>query len=133
MRIFNKEKTAELFNVDLSSGRLVPSKLLIAHHDYVPVKYHREAYINEDGYPDCRIVIDSPSRNAYDEYEDIQVYVPYTSAEIKSRRIAELKSLLTCSDYKAIKRSEGELTEEEYEPTKLQRRAWRAEINLLGG
>ncbi len=46
-------------------------------------------------------------------------------------RIYELKSLLSESDYKAIKFAEGELSAEEYEPIKQQRRAWREEINLL--
>lgn len=53
--------------------------------------------------------------------------------EEKQNRISELKGLLASTDYKAIKYAEGEITAEEYEETKLQRRAWRAEINSLGG
>lgn len=51
----------------------------------------------------------------------------------RSQRIAELKQKLASTDYKAIKFAEGELTAEEYEPTRLQRKAWREEINNLGG
>ena len=44
-------------------------------------------------------------------------------------RIEELKQLLADSDYKAIKHSEGLISDEEYEPIKEQRQAWRDEIN----
>lgn len=45
--------------------------------------------------------------------------------------ITRLKHLLADSDYKAIKFAEGEMTAEDYESTKTQRKAWRAEINAL--
>lgn len=46
-------------------------------------------------------------------------------------QIATLKQNLSDTDYKAIKFAEGLLTAEEYEPTKVQRQAWRDEINTL--
>ena len=46
-------------------------------------------------------------------------------------RIVELKRLLAASDYKALKYSDGALTAEEYEPIRVQRQAWRDEINNL--
>ena len=46
-------------------------------------------------------------------------------------RIQILKGNLHRTDYKAIKFSEGELSASEYAPVLAQRRAWRAEINLL--
>lgn len=49
----------------------------------------------------------------------------------KTNRIEILKGSLAQTDYQAIKYSEGELTAEEYEPIKQQRREWRAEINRL--
>jgi hypothetical protein len=48
-----------------------------------------------------------------------------------SKRIAELKELLSNTDYKAIKFAEGEMTHAEYEPIREQRKAWRSEINKL--
>ena len=56
-----------------------------------------------------------------------------TEEQIKANRIAELKELLSNTDYQAIKFAEGELTAEEYEPMRLQRKAWREEIRKLGG
>ena len=46
-------------------------------------------------------------------------------------RIYELKSQLQQTDYKAIKYSEGWLTEEEYAETKAERQRIREEINRL--
>ena len=49
------------------------------------------------------------------------------------KRIAELKSLLANTDYQVLKWNEGELTDEQFEPMRLQRKAWREEIRSLGG
>lgn len=46
-------------------------------------------------------------------------------------QIEELRTKLSCTDYKAIKFFEGELTEEEYAPIKQQRKLWREKINNL--
>lgn len=45
--------------------------------------------------------------------------------------INALKILLRDSDYKALKHADGALTDEEYEPIRAQRAAWRAKINEL--
>ena len=45
--------------------------------------------------------------------------------------ITQLKKQLSDTDYKAIKYAEGQLTEEEYSPTRSQRASWRARINKL--
>lgn len=75
--------------------------------------------------------------NANDFNEDlsfnIEKYTARKEKEKNNSRIIELKENLAKSDYKAIKFAEGQLSTEEYEPIKLQRQAWRAEINLLEG
>lgn len=53
-------------------------------------------------------------------------YVPTTEDIIR-----QLKGNLESTDYLAIKFMEGYLTAEEYEPIKIQRQAWRDEINRL--
>lgn len=50
--------------------------------------------------------------------------------ELKNN-ITLLKCKLRATDYKAIKFAEGELTAEEYEEIRLQRKAWREHINML--
>ena len=61
---------------------------------------------------------------------------PHKTQEMKDRdnaiqEIAQLKKLLSDSDYKAIKFAEGELSAEEYAPDKQQRAYWRQRINLI--
>lgn len=48
-----------------------------------------------------------------------------------NREISELKKKLFDTDYKAIKYSEGWLTDKEYAETKAQREEWRKCINKL--
>ena len=48
-----------------------------------------------------------------------------------NRQIRELKQKLFDTDYKAIKYSEGWLTDEEYAEAKAQREEWRKRINEL--
>lgn len=51
--------------------------------------------------------------------------------QAKLARIAELKWLLSDSDYKALKFAEGYISAEDYAETKLARQSWRNEINDL--
>lgn len=46
-------------------------------------------------------------------------------------QIFDLKNKLSKSDYKLFKVMDGEMTEEEYSPTKAERATWRAKINEL--
>lgn len=57
------------------------------------------------------------------EYDDVQ--------KKQYSRIAELKQLLSESDYKALKFSDGVLTEIEYAPIRTMRQGWRDEINEI--
>ena len=60
----------------------------------------------------------------YDNTEDLR-------KENAIKRIAELKVLLSETDFRAIKYAEGLYTEEEYLPYKELRQAYRDEINAL--
>lgn len=56
-----------------------------------------------------------------------------TDAQKAQTRIDDLKQKLSETDYHALKYFEGELTQEEFEPIRLQRKTWREEIRELGG
>ena len=140
MRIFNEEKTIELKESELnySVGKLVEDTLFIRHIPYQPEvqeEFHYEVIAEyPNGGKDVEKVVDIPYQPEvleHDEYEDIYVFVPLEQKELDSNRIIELKGNLTETDYKAIKFAEGEITAEEYEPMRLQRKAWRDEINEL--
>lgn len=138
MRVFDENKNYELKTYDLEKGYLKADKILVAHHPAIPEQeeqWHREvARTYESGGREFKKVIDSPYQpyqEAYDEYEDIQVYVPYTDKELAEREIQTLKRNLADTDYQAIKYAEGVMSESEYAPIKSQREDWRYRINYL--
>lgn len=140
MKIYNEDKTELIDNPDLDKGYLINDKIVIYRvpaQDEVKEESHYEI-IKEysNGGKDLKKIIDvpySPAIEEHDVYEDIQVYIEYSEEQKTQRRIEELKRLLSSTDYQAIKFAESELTAEEYEPMRLQRRVWREEINKLGG
>lgn len=68
-----------------------------------------------------------------DEYETVMNAAAEAMAkkEAAMTRIAELKKMLSETDYKAIKYSEGLIPDEEYAPVKAWRQEWRDEINRI--
>ena len=90
----------------------------------------------EGGGKDVQRVVDIPgiaARDAWDEYEDVYRYVPYTAAERAKMRIEALKTQLAETDYAVIKIAEGAATAADYAELIAQRQTWRAEINDLEG
>lgn len=91
MKIYNKDKTRELNNyeVDLEKGYLKPDKLFIAHHEAVEAKkavYTDRPVKYDNGSTSIFKDLVTPAveaKEAYDEYEDISVYILYTIEEIK--------------------------------------------------
>lgn len=103
-RIFDAEKTSEIASPDLQKGYLKEDKRFVAHHaarEAQEERWHYEVLAEyENGGQDLRRVVDAefqPPQAAYDEYEEIFVYVPYTAEElaenekkrIRARRSAE--------------------------------------------
>lgn len=138
MKIYDITKTYEIPNPDLERGYLKEDKKLITHHPYKPkiveVGHYETVKTYANGGKDVRWVVDIAGQEeceAYDEYEEINIYVPYTNKEILNKKIAILKQKLLETDYQAIKFAEGMLSESEYAPVKAQRQEWRVEINLL--
>lgn len=90
MKVYNQEKTQEITDYDLTKGYLVSDKILKAHHDAVEAKeavYSREL-IKEypSGGKEYKTVLVTPAvepKDAWDEYEDIQIYIPYTESELQ--------------------------------------------------
>ena len=144
MRVFNEDKTAEILEYDLEKGYLKADKLFIAHHEALEARSEEGHYKLLRTYPnggrELKWVVDVPAvtaREAYDEYEDIQVYIPYTEdylAVISAKKeIAQLKQRLAETDYQAIKYAEGVLSPDDYASMKEQRQRWRDRINELEG
>ena len=130
----------EIAAPDLEAGHLVPERILVAHHDAIEaveeVSHYEVITEYEGGGKDVQRVIDVPgtvARDAWDEYEDVYRYVPYTAAERAKMRIEVLKAQLAETDYAVIKIAEGAATAADYADLIAQRQVWRAEINDLEG
>lgn len=137
MRIFNTDNV-EVFEVDTTKGRTIPDKRFVKHHEAVEAVKEEGHYITLKEYPnggkDVKWIVDVPgveAKEAWDEYEDILRFVPFTEVELATNRIAELKQMLRDTDYVTIKIVEGVATKEEYAEILEQRSAWRTEINKL--
>lgn len=90
MRVFNEDKTQELKEYDLNKGHLKLDKLFIRHYEAVEEikeQWHYETIAEyPNGGKDVSKVIDVPyqaPQEAFDEYEDIYVYIPYTYEELE--------------------------------------------------
>lgn len=85
-------------------------------HNYIPIADTEKSDANGFTYPKelC------PHKSEHDK-----------QIELWNREIFELKEELSQTDYKAIKYAEGVLTDEDYQPTGIQRQAWRKRINEL--
>lgn len=90
MKIYNQEKTMQLTTYDLEKGYLIPDKLFVQHHDAVEAKeaVYSTELIKEypSGGKEYKTVLVTPAvepKEAWDEYEDIQVYIPYTENELQ--------------------------------------------------
>ena len=100
MRILD-ENNAEITSPDLSLGHLVEEEVFVAHHpavEEVREQWHYETvyeYLN--GGKDVVKVIDVPgveAKDAWDEYETIKRYVPYTEEELAALEEARNKPTL---------------------------------------
>lgn len=138
MRIFDETKTTELESYDPAKGILRADRLFIAHHEAVEEVKEVGHYETIKEYPnggkDVKWVVDvegTSAKDAWDEYEDIQVFIPFTEKELAQKEIGKLKSLLSGTDYQAIKFAEGLISEADYAPIREQRQAWRDQINDL--
>lgn len=137
MRIFNTDNI-ELIEPDLSKGKLVSDRRLVAHHeaiDYVPDQFHYEV-VKEfpNGGREVKKVIDipgTPAQDAWDEYEDILRFIPFTEAELATNRITELKQKLQDTDFHILKIVEGATTLGDCADVISKRASWRKEINEL--
>ncbi|WP_294759298.1 hypothetical protein [uncultured Gemmiger sp.] len=85
MKIYDEALETELQNPDLTRGKLETAQRVTVHHDAVPasVRYEVMADTITSDCPDgLRQEITTTAQAAYDEYEEVQRYVPYTEAEL---------------------------------------------------
>jgi hypothetical protein len=137
MRIFDElDNLLETF--DETKGYLKNDSLFVRHHEAISAVEEQGHWETLAEYPnggkDVDWVIDVPAveaKEAWDEYEDILRFVPFSVEELAERRVADLKGKLFDTDYKILKIVEGASTISEMADVIKQRAAWRKEINEL--
>lgn len=92
------ENNVELPSPDLSKGRLVEERLFISHHPAVEAAAEQWHYETIAEYPnggkDVKKIVDIPgveARDAWDEYDTVQRYLPYTEEELAAMEEARNK------------------------------------------
>lgn len=114
MKIYDATLEHELQNPDMTLGKLETAKLVTVHHEAVPasVRYEVMTGTVTADFPDgLRQEITTPAKDAWDEYEEVQRYVPYTDAELAD--IAEKAQAEKDATDAAAKASEQAAKEEE--------------------
>lgn len=113
MRIFDKDKLYELKDPDLTLGYLQDDTLFIAHHAAVSAIEEQGHWNTIRKYPnggkDVEWIVDVPAveaKEAYDEYENIKVYIPYTESELKKCKANELRLRREIECFPIINRGE---------------------------
>ncbi len=83
MKIYDESGQLLTAVPDLAQGWLENTQRLVQHHPAQEEKSHLEVM---PGTTRLRhLVVDQPARDAWDEYETVQVYHPYTSGELAER------------------------------------------------
>ncbi len=89
MKIIDKNGEV-VVNPDLKLGRLEQDRILVAHHPAQPEVQEQSHTEVTKTYPnggkDLRRVVDvafTPAKEAWDEYEDVLRYIPYTPQELE--------------------------------------------------
>lgn len=95
MKIFNQNKTKELTTEEANNelGYFTQDKLFVKHHDEIQEVKEEGHYKTIAEYPnggkDVEWVVDIPyvaHEDAYDEYEDILVFSPFSKEELEARK-----------------------------------------------
>lgn len=124
MLIYNQDKTEIIENPDYNLGYLQEDTLTI-HHDAVEgveeVGHWETIREYESGGKDVAWIVETEgveARDAYDEEVKIDVYIPYTEAELTKRSLTkekeEAEEWLKAHDYIGVKIATGRATIEEY-------------------
>ena len=85
MKIYDVALEHELQSPDLTRGKLEIARRVTEHHDAVPASVRREVMagtVTADCPDGLRQEITTPAQAAWDEYEEVKRYVPYTDAEL---------------------------------------------------
>ena len=137
MRIFDENDNL-LDSYDETKGYLKKDSLFVCHHETVEAVAEEGHWETIAEYPnggkDVDWIVDVPgveAKEAWDEYEDILRFVPFSPEQLAKNEITQLKQKLSDTDYKILKIVEGAATLGDMAETILERAQWRKKINEL--
>lgn len=100
MKVYNQDKTQILDTYDLNKGYLAEDTIFVMHHpsqEEVLPEYSVK-YIRDNGGVvraiRTEIVKAQPKREAYDEYEDIFVYIPFNQEQLYEKYKARVDEMI---------------------------------------
>lgn len=133
------ENGIEIVEYDKTKGYLKEIEVFVKHHKAVKAvaeqgHYEVIAEYEETGGKDVEWVVDVPAaeaKEAFDEFEKVLQFVPYSLKELAEMRIQELKRMLADTDFHILKIVEGATTLAECAEMIRKRASWRKEINEL--
>lgn len=114
MKIYDATLEHELQNPDMALGKLETAKRVTVHHEAVPASVRYKVMpgtVTADCPDGLRQEITTTAQGAWDEYEEVHRYVPYTDAELAD--IAEKAQAEKDAADAAAKASEQAAKEEE--------------------
>ncbi len=83
MKVYDESGQLLTAAPDLEKGWLENAQRLVQHHPAQVEKSHVEVMPGTNGLR--HLVIDKPARDAWDEYENVQIYHLYTPEELTER------------------------------------------------
>lgn len=133
----NNEITEE--SLDFNEGYLIEDQILVKKHpaqEYIPAKVHYELveFYPDTGGVDAREIVDVEEQEAceaWDEYEEVRRFVPYSDDELRERQIVELQGALAATNDVVMEIAEGLATWDDYPEVQAERAQLRAQIKEL--
>lgn len=106
MRIFDEDGNL-MDSYDETKGRLVEDRLFVCHHEAIEAVEEQGHWETIAEYPnggkDVDWIVDVQAvkaQEAWDEYEDIYRYIPYTEEELAERKAAEEEAYKNSTEYR---------------------------------
>lgn len=106
MKVYDEKLMVELKEYDLTKGYLEDAQIVSKHHEATPRKFHYET-MEHDSISGLRHEVeDAPAQPAWDEYEAVKRYVPYTDEELAAIAEKEKQEKLAAEELERQQKEE---------------------------
>lgn len=106
MKVYDDKLMVELKEYDLTKGHLEDAQIVSKHHEATPRKFHLEV-MQHDSIEGLRHEVeDAPAQPAWDEYEAVKRYVPYTEEELAAIAEKEKQEKLAAEELERQQKEE---------------------------